>query len=166
MADPGFPRGGGANSPGGAPTYDFALFSQKLHKIERIWAPRGRIPCSPLDPPLIKNTLLNPAWTLAWALTWTLAQTLVQTLPKPMLKSCPSPCQNPAQTPARTLSKLLPKSWPEPFVGTLPECYPKTCPNCLNVNFNAGMWLVISPSPHSKFLISTNYCLVKSVYLS
>ena len=41
MADPGFPRGGGANSPGGAPTYDFAKFSQKLHEIERIWAPRG-----------------------------------------------------------------------------------------------------------------------------
>ena len=42
MADPGFPRGGGANSPGGAPTYDFAKFSQKLHEIERVWTPRGR----------------------------------------------------------------------------------------------------------------------------
>ena len=41
VADPGFPRGGGANFPGGAPTYDFAKFSQKLHEIERIWAPRG-----------------------------------------------------------------------------------------------------------------------------
>ena len=39
VADPGFPRGGGANSPGGAPTYDFAIFSQKLHEIERMWAP-------------------------------------------------------------------------------------------------------------------------------
>ena len=39
VADPGFPRGGGANSRGGAPTYDFAKFSQKLHEIERIWAP-------------------------------------------------------------------------------------------------------------------------------
>ena len=42
MADPGFPRGGGANSPGvgvGTPTYDFAKFSQKLHEIERIWTP-------------------------------------------------------------------------------------------------------------------------------
>ena len=29
------PRGGGA------PTYDFAIFPQKLHEIERIWAPRG-----------------------------------------------------------------------------------------------------------------------------
>ena len=42
VADLGFPRGGGTNSPGGgAPTYDFAKFSQKLHEIERIWAPGG-----------------------------------------------------------------------------------------------------------------------------
>ena len=41
VADPGFPQGGDANSPG-APTYDFAKFSQKLHEIERIWIPRGR----------------------------------------------------------------------------------------------------------------------------
>ena len=39
VADPGFPRGGIANSPGGVPTYDFAIFSQKLHEIERIWTP-------------------------------------------------------------------------------------------------------------------------------
>ena len=25
----------------GAPTYDFAKFSQKLHEIERIWIPGG-----------------------------------------------------------------------------------------------------------------------------
>ena len=30
------PRGGG-----GAPTYDFAKISQKLHEIERIWTPRA-----------------------------------------------------------------------------------------------------------------------------
>ena len=42
VADPGFPRGGGANSPGvGAPTYDFTKFCQKLHEIERIWTPGG-----------------------------------------------------------------------------------------------------------------------------
>ena len=54
MADPGFPRGGGANSRGGAPTYDFTKFSQKLHLIERIWTPqRGRASLAPpLDPPL------------------------------------------------------------------------------------------------------------------
>ena len=33
---------------GGAPTYDFAKFSQKLHEIERIWAPGGRVPRAPL----------------------------------------------------------------------------------------------------------------------
>ena len=37
VADPGFPRGGGTNPPGEAPTYNFAKFSQKLHEIERIW---------------------------------------------------------------------------------------------------------------------------------
>ena len=52
VADPGFPQGGGANSPGGAPTYDFAKFPQKLHEIERIWAPPGGVPRVPLDPPL------------------------------------------------------------------------------------------------------------------
>ena len=38
VADPGFPRGGGANPRGGGgpPTYDFAKFFQKLHRIERI----------------------------------------------------------------------------------------------------------------------------------
>ena len=36
VADPGFPQGGGANSRGGGPTYNFAKFSQKLHGIERI----------------------------------------------------------------------------------------------------------------------------------
>ena len=36
-ADPGFPVGGGANPRGGgAPTYDFAKFCEKLHEIEKI----------------------------------------------------------------------------------------------------------------------------------
>ena len=56
VADPGFPRGGGANSPGGVPTYDFAKICQKLHEIERIWAPRGGGGARPkfyyVDPPL------------------------------------------------------------------------------------------------------------------
>ena len=34
--DPGFPVGGGANPPGGATTYDFAKFCEKLHEIEKI----------------------------------------------------------------------------------------------------------------------------------
>ena len=53
-------RGGG-----GAPTYDFAKFSQKLHEIETIWNPRGRgaRPSPPLDPPLVSlaGTLNNLA---------------------------------------------------------------------------------------------------------
>ena len=53
VADPGFPRGGGTNSSGGGPTYDFAKISQKLHEIERIRT-RGGVPWAPpLDPPLI-----------------------------------------------------------------------------------------------------------------
>ena len=34
----------GRQLPGGAPTYDFAKNSQKLHEIERIWAPGGGRP--------------------------------------------------------------------------------------------------------------------------
>ena len=41
VADPGFPRGGGANSQGGAPTYDFVNFCRKLHENEEILAPGG-----------------------------------------------------------------------------------------------------------------------------
>ena len=51
VADPGFPWGGGANSPGGASTYKFAKFSQKLHEIERIWIPRGSTHPSCPTPP-------------------------------------------------------------------------------------------------------------------
>ena len=40
-ADPGFPVGGGANPPGGAPTYDFAKFRKKLHEIEKILSRKG-----------------------------------------------------------------------------------------------------------------------------
>ena len=43
MLDPGFPRGGGANSvPGeGIQTRDFTNFLRKLHEVERIWMPGG-----------------------------------------------------------------------------------------------------------------------------
>ena len=37
----------------GSPTYDFAKFSQKLHEIERIWAPWGASLAPPLDPPMM-----------------------------------------------------------------------------------------------------------------
>ena len=43
----------GAPTPQGAPTYDFAKFSQKLHEIERIWTPGGARPkFYYVDPPL------------------------------------------------------------------------------------------------------------------
>ena len=49
-----FPEEGAPTPQGGAPTYDFAKFSQKLHEIERIWAPRGGRAslAPPLDPPM------------------------------------------------------------------------------------------------------------------
>ena len=46
VADPGFPRGGGAN-PRGAPTYYLTKFPQKLHENKDILAP--------LDPPLARS---------------------------------------------------------------------------------------------------------------
>ena len=50
-----FPKEGAPTPQGGTPTYDFAKFSQKLHEIERIWAPGGGRAslAPPLDPPLI-----------------------------------------------------------------------------------------------------------------
>ena len=52
VADPGFPQGGCQLSRG-APTYDFAKFSRKLHEIERIGCPGGRAPpVPPLNLPL------------------------------------------------------------------------------------------------------------------
>ena len=36
-----FPEEGAPTLQGGAPTYDFAKISQKLHEIERIWTPGG-----------------------------------------------------------------------------------------------------------------------------
>ena len=54
VADPGFPRGGGANPKGGAPTYYLANYSRKLHENEEILGQRGAASLAlPLDPPLI-----------------------------------------------------------------------------------------------------------------
>ena len=56
VADPRFPRGGGANPLGGAPTYYLANFSQKLHEDKEMFALGGRgacVPRAPLDPPLL-----------------------------------------------------------------------------------------------------------------
>ena len=48
-ADAGFPVGRGANPLGGAPTYNFVKFSEKLHEIEKILDCRGG--CAPDAPP-------------------------------------------------------------------------------------------------------------------
>ena len=55
--DPGFPRGGGTNSLG-APTYDFAKFSKKMHEFENsldCWegVHAGDIA---IDPPLVMSS--------------------------------------------------------------------------------------------------------------
>ena len=43
-ADTGFPVGGGADPMGGAPTYDFVKFSEKLHEIEKLLGRGGGAP--------------------------------------------------------------------------------------------------------------------------
>ena len=53
VAYPGFPRGGGANPKGGAPTYYLANFSQNCMKMKKFWAGGGASLASPLDPPLL-----------------------------------------------------------------------------------------------------------------
>ena len=58
VADPGFPWGGGANSPGGggAPTYDFAKFSKNCMKLKDFGPPGGARPkFYYVDPPLKNN---------------------------------------------------------------------------------------------------------------
>ena len=66
VADPGFPRGGGANPKRGeAPTYYLVIFSRKLHENEEILV-RGGVRASlrpPLDPPLkYKKYLFQRKW--------------------------------------------------------------------------------------------------------
>ena len=48
----------GRRPSGGAPTYDFVKFSQKLHEIEKILGPRGARPGGAplLDPSLQSST--------------------------------------------------------------------------------------------------------------
>ena len=54
VADPGFPRRGGANPREGAPTYYLTNFSQKLHENEENFTQRGGRASlrPPLDPPM------------------------------------------------------------------------------------------------------------------
>ena len=46
-----FPEEGAPTPQGGAPIYEIAKFSEKLHEIERIWTPGGgggaRVPRAP-----------------------------------------------------------------------------------------------------------------------
>ena len=46
VADPGYPEVGRRPSRRGAPTYEYAKFSQKLHEIKRIWT-GGRVSLAP-----------------------------------------------------------------------------------------------------------------------
>ena len=63
-ADPGFHVGGDADRRG-APTYDFVIFSQKLHEIEKIMGRRrGRAVAPPLDPPLFINHKIMIEYTV------------------------------------------------------------------------------------------------------
>ena len=55
LVDLGFPRIGGANSPGAAPTYDFAELSRNLHEIERICMPGLGEGAASLMPPPIRS---------------------------------------------------------------------------------------------------------------
>ena len=56
-ADPGFPVGGGANSSGGALTYNFTKIFQKIcMKLRKFWAVGGHARSAPLDPPLYTTT--------------------------------------------------------------------------------------------------------------
>ena len=70
VADLGFPRGGGANSPGGRQHTILPNFPKKLHEIERIWAPGGgaRPKFYYVDPPLISSFDCNVKFLLMMTL--------------------------------------------------------------------------------------------------
>ena len=53
VANPGFPRGGGANPKGGHQPIIWPIFPENCMKMKKFWARGGR---HPLDPPL--NTIL------------------------------------------------------------------------------------------------------------
>ena len=53
VADPGFPRGGGANSPGGRQHTILPNFPKNCIKLKEFGPPGGRVSLAPpLDPPL------------------------------------------------------------------------------------------------------------------
>ena len=58
-----FPEEGAPTPQGGAPTYEIAKFSEKLHEIERIWTPGGG--ARPSRPPLRSaNACRCPSWAV------------------------------------------------------------------------------------------------------
>ena len=79
VADPGFPRGRGANPKGGAPTYYFVNFFRKLHENKEILGQRGGR--ASLAPPLRSATAVpypffilhllsvSDLWWECWALS-------------------------------------------------------------------------------------------------
>ena len=54
VADPGFPRGGGANPKGGRQPIIWSIFPENCMKMKKFWARGGgaRPSRPPLDPPL------------------------------------------------------------------------------------------------------------------
>ena len=50
VADPWFPRGEGANSPGGMPTYNFAKISQNCMNLKDLEPPGGHASLVPPSP--------------------------------------------------------------------------------------------------------------------
>ena len=53
VADPGFPRGGGATLKGGRQPIIWSIFAENCMKMKKFWARGGARPSRPpLDPPL------------------------------------------------------------------------------------------------------------------
>ena len=48
VADPGFPRGGGANPKGGRQPIIWPIFAENCMKMKKFWAGEGRVPRAPL----------------------------------------------------------------------------------------------------------------------
>ena len=54
VADPGFPRGGGANLKGGRQPIIWPIFPENCMKMKKFWAGGARVPRTPpLDLPLV-----------------------------------------------------------------------------------------------------------------
>ena len=88
----------GAPTPQGAPTYNFAKFSPKLHIIERIWIRGVCVPHTPLDLPLPWTDTSwadTPRADTPWADTLPTQCMLRYTLPHPVHAGTHPPSQQP-----------------------------------------------------------------------